>query len=299
MRLDNGNIYLLGGWAPGTIAAPYTHNRVYKSTDGGATYRRLTDAPWEGRHTAGWATDGTRLFVVGGDMNKGHYQRDVWYAVEDGDDLDWTETNSNAAPLADGRVLHVTYWHDGKLWIVGGQTLDEFTPTDMSTKPGPSPYYDDCCSSDDFGATWVTVSTGNTWAPCGLIMNPGAVKDGYMWLIGGGAYDTEGNPRVYKNSVYRAMLGNDWELVAANGEFPARQYHNVVSFNGDLVVLMGYNGSNMADAYASSDGTAPFRKLAPLPATVTARHAASTCVINGEILLLGGPLAETSIWAMS
>lgn len=288
----NGTLYMLGGWAPGTIPAPYTHNQVWKSPDGGETWTRLADAPWEARHTAGWLVHDDKLWVIGGDMNLGHYQRDVWRGTPNGSSIDWVQVTANAAPLSDGRVLHQVFSHNGKMWIVGGQTLDEFTPTDLSTKPD-SPYYDDVWSSED-GGLWTLVSSGNAWAPRGLIMGS-PVKDGHMWLVGGGAYDTEGNPRVYRNDVWRSADGVTWDQVTANGGFSARQYNSVAVLGNDLALVAGYNGANIADAFLSSDGITWGRVATP---PWQARHAASVAPFGDKLLMLGGPLNEAAVWAL-
>jgi hypothetical protein len=121
------------------------------------------------------------------------------------------------------------------------------------------------------------------------------VKDGYMWLVAGGAYDTEGNPRVYKSDVWRSADGVAWTQVTADGGFPARQYNNVAVLGDDLVLIAGFDGANIADAWASTDGTT-WRELAQVP--WQARHAASVVEYGGELLLLGGPLDDTAVWAL-
>lgn len=295
----NGVLYQFGGWGPGSFPVPYTHNQVRLSIDGGRTWVRIADAPWERRHTFAQVTHNGKVFVIGGDANSAHYQFDIWSATQDEDlNLVWELKNSNAAPLSQGRVLFQAFSHDDKIWIMGGQTIDDFSPptgpaNPPSTKPG-GPYYDDVWSSSDEGETWALVSTGNPWAPVGLI-GGAPVKDGYMWLIGGGAYDTEGNPRVYKNSAWRSMDGVEWEEVVSSALFSGRQYHNVNVFKGEFVVIAGYRNGNLADAYASPDAV-NWRNLGVVP--WQARHAASVCEYNDELIMFGGPLDETAVWAM-
>lgn len=284
----NGVLFMLGGWNT-AWAAPFTTNQVWRSTNGGVTWTQLANAPWEARHTTGWLVHDNKLWVIGGDANSGHYQRDVWSSP---DGITWTQVATNAAPLSQGRVLHIAYAHAGKLWIIGGQTLDEFTGVDVSTKPG-SPYYDDVWSSVD-GATWTLVSSGNAWAPRGMIHGNG-VKDGYMWLVGGGAYDTEGNPRVYKNDVWRSTDGVDWEQVTTNAGFPPRQYLNLENLDGDLVIAAGWDGANRNDVWKSTNGVQWYQ----IPGTPWGiRHAASTTIYDHGMLLLGGPLTDTAVWRL-
>jgi hypothetical protein len=286
----NGVLFMLGGWNPGIYAEPSnTCNEVWKSTNKGQSWIQLADAPWEARHSAGWLVHDDKLWVIGGDFLSEHYQRDIWSSV-DGDT--WVQVSSDAEPLSDGRALHQVFSHDGKMWIVGGQTCDEFTPTDESTKTG-SPYYSDVWSSED-GATWTLVSDNNDWAPKASIIG-NAVKDGYMWLVGGGAYDTESLPRIYSNSVWRSTDGVDWEEVTASADFPVRQYNCVEVCGEDLVVAFGWSGANMDDIWASSDGE-NWRQIGGAPSV---RHAASMTHINNELYVLGGPLDEVITWSMS
>lgn len=291
LELD-GVIYMLGGWNPLVWPSPSTVNEVWKSEDGGENWARLSDAPWGVRHTAGWLVGDGKLWVVGGDANSGHYQRDVWSGTPSGGDIEWVQVTANAAPLSQGRVLFQTFWHDDKIWIVGGQTLDEFTPSDPSTKPG-SPYYDDVWSSDDGGFTWVQVSTGNSWAPSSTTIGS-PVKDGYMWIIASGGYDTEGNPRTYTSRVIRSSDGENWETVTEDGGFGAGNYGAVVVLGDMLVLVGGYNGADMQRFATSKDGKIWQSKEVPW----IARHAASAVSIDGGVVLLGGPLSDTSVWRM-
>lgn len=283
----NGTLFILGGWNT-AWAAPYTRNEVWRSTNGGATWTQLANAPWEARHTTGWLVHDNKLWVLGGDVNSGHYQTDIWSSV---DGVTWLQVSANAAPFTQGRILFNYFSHAGKLWIVGGQTLDEFA-SPPSTKPG-SVYYDDVWSSVD-GATWVQVSTGNAWAPRGMQIG-NAVKDGYMWLVGGGAYDTEGNPRVYKNDVWRSADGVIWEQITPNAGFPARQYQNVEVLNGDLIVAAGWDGANRNDVWRSSNGV-QWYQIVGTPWGI--RHAASSVIYDNGMLILGGPLTDTAVWRL-
>ncbi|MGV8954788.1 MAG: hypothetical protein ACOH2M_27065 [Cypionkella sp.] len=287
------DLYMLGGWNT-AWTAPHTTNEVWRSSDEGQTWTQLANAPWTPRHSAGWLVHDGKIWVIGGDVNSKLYQKDVWSF----DGTTWVQVSANAAPLSAGRVLHQVYSHAGKMWVVGGQTVDDYPPptgpaSPVSTKTGV-PYYDDVWSSED-GATWTLVSDGHSWSPRGLIIG-NAVKDGYMWIVAGGAYDTEGNPRVYKNDVWKSADGVTWTQVTANGGFPARQYCNALVLGEDLVLIAGWDGANRDDVWASKDGVA-WRELKGSP--WAARHAAGATVHKGEIFLLGGPLTDTSVRALS
>lgn len=292
----NGIFYLLGGWHdnPAVFGPTKTTNQVWMSKDRCQTFTQLANAPWQGRHMAGWLTHHNKIFVVGGDTNSGNYQTDVWYATQNPDgSLVWTCATAAAPWALLGRTLHLTYSHNDLIWVMGGQTLDEFAPSPVG--PRAPVFYSDVWCSADYGETWTKVSDGNAWAPrCMMIGSP--VKDGYMWMIAGGTYDTGGIPRVYKNDVWRTADGVIFELVTAAAAFSARQFHNALTLGDDLVVLAGWAGVNLADGWASKDGF-KWRPLRGVP--FQARHAASACPSKGEIFFGMAPLDETAIWALS
>lgn len=292
----NGDLYLLGGWryvGPGIAG---TNNEVWMLPKGRETWQRLANAPWNPRHTAGWLVHDEKLWVIGGDVNSRYYQKDVWCGTPWRGTIKW-ELVDAVAPWADpGRVQHVVFSFGGKIVLVGGQTMDEFidSPSGKANKPD-TPYYDDVHTWED-GVGWQQVSAGHAWAPTGLIMGS-PVKDGKMWLVGGGAYDTAGLPRVYKNSVYCSDNVTDWELVTADGGFPARQYHNVAVLGDELVVFAGWNGANMKDLHSSKDGVTWREHKFSTP--LTERHAASMCRRGNELYMSCGPLGESSVFALS
>jgi hypothetical protein len=69
-----------------------------------------------------------------------------------------------------------------------------------------------------------------------------AVKDGRMWLIGGGTYQTPGRPgRTYANDVWSSADGSSWKCHTADAPWEPRAYHDVAVFDDKLWVLGGAN----------------------------------------------------------
>jgi len=293
LELD-GNLYMLGGWNT-AFAAPYTSNEVWMRPKGSQTWQKLSNAPWAPRHTAGWLVHNKKLWVIGGDANSGVYQRDVWCGTPFQGGVRWSLVTASAPWASPGRVLHIVFSFLGKIVVLGGQTLDELVPIAANKANRANPYYDDIWTSDDEGVTWVQVSTGQPWAPCGMLMGS-PVKDGCMWLIGGGAYDTSGLPRVYKNSIWKSSNITDWEEVTPAAAFPARQYNAVGVLGDRLVTSCGWNGANISDLWSSVDGE-NWKEHRGNP--LSPRHALSLCQVKGELLVLGGTLTDLNVYALS
>jgi hypothetical protein len=134
-------MWLIGGWNPVLLAPTTVTNEVWSSTDGihwtqvkrnmfiPGIFNPATD--WHGRHMAGWVVFKDKMWIVGGDDNAGHYQRDIWNSS---DGAHWTEVTDApqcALPSAGGgpRVLHYTLVFDNgsgsQIYVIGGQTLPE------------------------------------------------------------------------------------------------------------------------------------------------------------------------------
>lgn len=112
----NGTMYLLGGWNPGDkVNFPKICNsEVWASTDGLNWTEINEQAPWEGRHCAGWIEYRDELWIVGGDCNQGHYQTDVWKSP---DGVNWTQVCDDL-PWGK-RTVHMTHAFQDKLWVLG------------------------------------------------------------------------------------------------------------------------------------------------------------------------------------
>ena len=80
----NDRMWLLGGWNPrDKVHFPRICNsEVWSSADGHSWQLENPQAPWEGRHTAGYVVHRGRMWIVGGDCNQGHYQNDVWNSAD-------------------------------------------------------------------------------------------------------------------------------------------------------------------------------------------------------------------------
>jgi hypothetical protein len=280
-------LWLLGGWHPSTVVFPLTTtNEVWNSTDGthwtqvkpntfeGGSPKPTTE--WEGRHMAGWVVFNNKLWIIGGDSNQCHYQRDAWNSS---DGVNWTEV-TESLPWGN-RVLFYTLVFNNKIWVMGGQTL---ALANCSGYPQQETFDNDIWNSSD-GANWTQVEpAGSIWNPRGVI-GGAAVFKGRMWVIGGGTY---GDPQSIYNDVWSSADGINWTRVMAHAPWQPRIYHSVTVYDGRMWVIAGHasNGNgNLADVWSSADGV----NWSQVPYTPwLARHAASVAVFNGAIWLTGG-----------
>jgi hypothetical protein len=101
---------------------------------------------------------------------------------------EWTEVNT-AAPWAARAGLRVIEL-DGRLLVLGGRTPNE------STTPGDSRIWADVWASDDLGATWTPLQTGEdeagSFPPRAYFQ--AVVKDETAYVIGGQDFGLEENP---------------------------------------------------------------------------------------------------------
>jgi len=283
----NDRMWLLGGWNPfDKEHFPRTCNsEVWSSSDGARWTLENVQAPWEGRHTAGYVVHDGRMWIVGGDPIQGHYQNDVWSSA---DGVHWDLVNGNV-PWGP-RVLHYTLAFDGKIWLMGGQTLPQFAPA-------PEAFHGDVWNSAD-GVTWDRVAEQAPWSPRGMI-GGSVVFQGRMWILGGGTYDTPGRPsRDVRNDVWSSADGVNWDRHLESAPWAPRQYHDVAVFDGRMWVLEGYSRAegNRRDVWFSSDGV----NWHELPDTPWAsRHAASVFVHAGGLWVVAGNNMFPDVWKLT
>ena len=283
----HNKMWLLGGWNPGDkVHFPLICNsEVWSSTDGAAWTLENPQAPWEGRHTAGYVVHNDRMWIVGGDCNQGHYQNDVWSSA---DGIHW-ELANDRVPWAP-RVLHYTLAFDGRIWVMGGQTIPNFADADEV-------FHNDVWNSDD-GVNWTRVAEHAPWVPRGMI-GGAAVHDNRMWILGGGTYDTPATPmRNFYNDVWSSDDGINWKQHTAHAPWTPRQYHEVAAFDDHLWVLEGYaaESGNRRDVWYSPDGV----DWSELPDTPWApRHAGSVFVYDGSLWMVAGNNMEPDAWRLT
>lgn len=278
----DGAAYLLGGWNPHDpvhFPSGDTCSEVWRSEDG-VSWRLLGIAPWEGRHYSGWCVHAGRLWVVGGDATHGHYQRDVWSSANG---IDW-QCETAEAPWP-GRTSQLVAVLDGYIYILGGQTNTAgHVPTGRQndqrmvggSAEGEERGLTDVWRSRD-GANWEKVTENCPWAPRGMISgsNGGlAVKDGRMWILGGGfvgpggqvpdskkvndlsvMYNSvTGTGRLHCNDVWSSPDGAIWTRHVERAPWSERHYHDVAVWDGRLWILGGYNAIAATEAEVGDEG---------------------------------------------
>jgi hypothetical protein len=294
-----GKMWLLGGWNPQPKDREFfprtCNNEVWSSSNGSAWMlekpNTFLDAKfdatsdWEGRHTAGYAVFRDRMWIIGGDANQGHYQNDVWSSA---DGREWTLI-SDRVPWSP-RALHYTVVHDGRIWVIGGQTMPAFAPADEV-------FYRDVWTTQD-GARWTKIEPQEPcWSARGMI-GGSAVFRGRIWILGGGTYDTPQTPaRQFKNDVWSSADGKHWTQHVESAPWHPRQYHDVAVWDERLWVLEGYHqsGGNRSDVWHSGDGV----HWEELPNTPwKPRHAASVFVFDDALWMVAGNNMEADVWKL-
>ena len=280
----NNRMWLLGGWNPSDPAHFLTHcnSEVWSSSDGATWKLETRQAPWEARHTAGYAVYKNRMWIVGGDAIQKHYQNDVWSSR---DGVHWEQV-ADQVPWGP-RVLQYTVVFNGRIWIMGGQTLPQFAPA-------TEVFYNDVWNTQD-GKTWTCVTEHAPWSPHGMI-GGAVVFKGRMWIVGGGTYDTPQTPtRRFYNDVWSSQDGRRWDRVVEHAPWHPRQYHDVAVFDNRIWVLEGWNQSNRNDVWYSENGI----DWHELPGTPWApRHAASVFVYDNSLWMVAGNNMTPDVWRL-
>jgi hypothetical protein len=294
-----GRMWLLGGWNPGDkLHFPRICNNEVWSSDDGAQWTLVKPnsfrdgrfdpaSDWEGRHTAGYVVYDSKLWIVGGDVNQGHYHNDVWNSA---DGAEWKHVNQGHPVPWGPRALHYTLVFQGRIWVMGGQTMPGFAPSEET-------FYRDIWNTRD-GVRWNEVKPKEPyWSARGMI-GGNAVFQGRIWILGGGTYDTPKTPtRQFYNDVWSSPDGERWTRHVERAPWEPRQYHEVAVFDDRMWVLEGYNraGGNRNDVWYSADGVTWHE----LPGTPwKPRHAASVFVHSGSLWMVAGNNMESDVWKL-
>ncbi len=218
--MPDGNIVLMGGLIAGGLFGTRV-NDVWRSTDKGATWTRMTaNAGWSARngHTSIALPDGS--IVLMGGLGGGGYKNDVWRSTDQG--ANWTQVVANAGWSA--RYGHTSVLlPDGGIMIMGGYD---------------GGYKNDVWRSDDQGQTWTQVTGSAEWSARSNVRSV-VLPDGSIILTGG----LLGSTRA--NDVWRSTDGGaTWTQITANAAWSARYGHDIVALpDGSIVLMGGYNGS--------------------------------------------------------
>ena len=292
-------MWLLGGWNPSdkNHFPRICSNDVWNSQDGADwtlikpnTFRSADFDPksdWEGRHTAGYAVHRDKMWIVGGDVNQGHYQNDVWNST---DGKRWNLVNEDRDVPWGPRALHYTLAFKDKIWVIGGQTMPAFGPAKEI-------FYRDVWNTTD-GVHWERVTPKEPFWPQRGMIGASAVFDGRMWILGGGTYDTPTTPtRQFRNDVWSSPDGVHWTKHVESAPWAARQYHEVAVWDGRLWVMEGYakRSGNRKDVWHSADGV-HWQELPDTP--WKPRHAASVFVYDDALWMVAGNNMESDVWKL-
>jgi hypothetical protein len=295
----HGRMWFLGGWNPGDKKhfPRICNNEVWSSADGkdwrldkpntflDAKFDPTKD--WEGRHTAGYVVHRDRMWIVGGDVNQGHYHFDVWNSS---DGKSWTYVNAGKPVPWGPRALHYTVAFRDKIWVIGGQTIPGIAP-------GPELFHHDVWNSED-GVSWTKVEPKQLFTPQRGLIGGSAVFKDRIWILGGGTYDTPNKPqRLFYNDVWSSADGATWERHLDKAPWGGREYHDVAVFDGRLWVMEGYTEKvgNRNDVWYSADGV-NWYEVAKTP--WAPRHAASVYVHDGGLWMVAGNNMRPDVWKL-
>ncbi len=288
-------MWFIGGWNPGDKKhfPRICNNEVWNSADGKTwtlikpntfldrTFDSAKD--WEGRHTAGYVVHRDKMWIVGGDVNQGHYHFDVWNSS---DGKSWTLINSKV-PWGP-RALHYTLAFQDKIWVIGGQTVPQFAKSDEV-------FHRDVWNSAD-GVAWQKIEPKEPfWPQRGMIGGSVVFKD-RMWILGGGSYDTPKEPkRKFFNDVWSSADGIHWKQHLDKAPWAPRQYHDIAVFDGRMWLMEGYFQGNRKDVWHSGDGVT-WHEVKNTP--WRPRHAASVFVHDNALWMVAGNNMESDVWKL-
>ncbi len=272
-------LYVMGGRTPLPSPIPGASilwGDVWRSDDGGSTWHavRAQGDPqgWPARAYFQAVTKGPRMFVLGGqdfrivanpgcaqfppgvpcplpDVPASTFFNDVWSSTDGGT---WSRLTADAGWA--GRAGLSAAVFRNAIYVMGGSQNDD---TAIVGGPPTRIYFNDVWRSVD-GVSWERVTAHAPWAPrAGAVA---AVKDGYLWILGGEdgfLCDPQRPDRCppYYNDVWRSRDGRHWEQVTAAAGWSPRPGHQCVVQLNRFVCFGGFGlPENPKDVWASPNG---------------------------------------------
>jgi N-acetylneuraminic acid mutarotase len=263
-------------------------NDVWSSPDGASWTQRLANATAPAgtrflpRAGQGCAVFDGKLWVTGGEYDAGgmaDYYDDVWWSANG---LAWNLATGSADFWARG--FHRLVAFNNQLWILGGQTLDEF---------GQETLLGDAWSSGD-GQHWTERSTVAGFFPRKHLCAAG--WNGKLLVWSGFGYNTQGTLGLL-HDAWQSTDGTLWSRVYEQGVYSPRYGAAATVHEGKLWMVGGWgkddNGweAPLNDVWSSGDGTTWTRILgngSPGTQHFSNRFGAEGASLGGRIFLIGG-----------
>ena len=229
---------------------------------------------------------GNNIWIIGGD---GASQGSVYKSTDAG--KNWTKLNVTGDLATVGfKNAGVIATSENDLLIVGG----DGNASDMTRATKATMF-----SSSDGGITWEQ-------KPNYDIANPGMrrVNGPALIMHKGEQYLLGGVGQYWENFVWKSSDNVNWTRMTsatesggvAENSFTTRGYHAAVSFNNDLYVIGGKNGSTThKDVWKSSDDGANWTQIQD-NAPWGNREWVSAVVFEDELYIVGGGGAGSMIW---
>jgi uncharacterized repeat protein (TIGR02543 family) len=278
--LPDGSVLVMGG---GQATSPFYLNDVWRSTDGGANWSKLTaSAGWEARrnHTSVVLADGSVLVMGGADGST--YFSDVWRSDNGG--ANWSEVIVTDLSWS-ARMAHASVvMPDGKILVMGG-----FDGSD---------YLNDIWCSDDGGETWaqVIVTSDDFWSVRAALTSV-VLPNGDVLVMGG----DDGSDCL--NDIWRSTDGGaTWtELTEHAGWTPRWMHTSVVLPDGSVLVMGGGDDStNFSDVWRSTDGGTTWIELTEHAEWIPRIMHTSVVLPDGGVLVMGGAIAnQNDVWRLA
>lgn len=274
-------IYMLGGWLHGPVTS-----EVWRTSDL-KNWELIAVAPWAPRHGSAWLVHDNRLWVIGGDLYS-----DVWSSPNG---IDWV-LETEIAPFGPRYTPNAASLN-GEIYVYAGQT---WSPEWVGTAIG----YKDVWKSSN-GKDWTLVTDNVPWSERALI-HGSVVKDGYIYLIGGGLKQVTdpANPFsetiVERADVWRTQNGAQWEKITDDFGIKPRTHFSVTASDEGCWLSDGSVGtqSNLTSELYFAKDCAHFTSI-ETPENFIPRHASSVLASNGRIIIAGGFGAGSTVWQLN
>ncbi|MDD5189302.1 MAG: kelch repeat-containing protein, partial [Methanoregula sp.] len=266
VTLPDGSIVLSGGNSSPTGLM----NDVWRSTDNGATWTRMTShAEWTPRfeHSTVAMPDGS-IVLSGGSATDG-IKQDVWRSTNKG--ASWTQMTTSAE--WGKRTDHSSVaMPDGSIILTGGYISSGY-------------YKNDTWRSVNNGSSWTSVNASSGWTRR-YHHSSVVLPDESIVLMGG--YDSIIGRR---NDTWRSVNGGaTWTLMNASSGWTARYEHTSIAMPDGSILLMGGSATDglKNDMWRSKDCGRTWSRVDESAAWKARGWQTTVALPDGSIVLMGG-----------